>query len=162
MAATQDRASTYGGGQVSFNANVAKNNFQAGVYSFYQQNSEQFGAIFNDGSSAPFTFAGNPTGSLTAFFIDDKFKPFSWLTLTAGMRPTHFSGRIFGKRHQPALRRGSDRPASELDLPRFLRTLLPGAAAGYCFRAAAQFATPDDLRIYRPSWRARRRSISSE
>jgi outer membrane receptor protein involved in Fe transport len=31
---------------------------------------------------------------LEAFFIDDKFKPFSWLTLTAGMRPTRFSGGV--------------------------------------------------------------------
>jgi TonB dependent receptor/Carboxypeptidase regulatory-like domain/TonB-dependent Receptor Plug Domain len=92
VAATQDRGSTYAGGQVSFNANVAKNNFQAGVYSFYQQNHERFGAIFNDGSGNPFSDFENPNGSLAAFFIDDKFKPVPWLTLSAGMRPTHFSG----------------------------------------------------------------------
>ena len=93
VAATQDRTSTYAGGQVSFSANLAKNNFQAGVYTFYQQNHEQFGAIFNDGSgSPPFSDVENPNGSLTAFFIDDKFKPVSWLTFSAGMRPTHFAG----------------------------------------------------------------------
>ncbi len=92
VAAKQDRGSDYGGGQASFSANVAKNNLQAGVYSFYQANHESFGAVFNDGSSAPFFDSEHPTGSLTAFFVDDKLKPFSWLTLTAGMRPTHFSG----------------------------------------------------------------------
>jgi hypothetical protein len=93
VAATQDRTSTYAGGQASFSANLAKNSFQAGVYSFYQQNHEQFGSIFNDGTgSPPFSDVENPKGSLTAFFIDDKFKPVSWLTLSAGMRPTHFSG----------------------------------------------------------------------
>ena len=93
VAATQDRTSTYAGGQVSFSANLAKNNFQAGVYTFYQQNHEQFGAIFNDGSgSPPFSDVENPNGSLAAFFIDDKFKPVSWLTFSAGMRPTHFAG----------------------------------------------------------------------
>ena len=92
---TQDRASTYGGGQVSFAANTAKNNLQLGVYSFYQQDNELFGAIFNDGSgNPPFTDAEHPSGSLAAFFIDDKFKPVPWLTLTAGMRPTHFSGGV--------------------------------------------------------------------
>jgi TonB dependent receptor/Carboxypeptidase regulatory-like domain/TonB-dependent Receptor Plug Domain len=92
VAATQDRGSTYAGGQASLGANFAKNNLQVGVYSFYQQNHEQFGAIFNDGSgNPPFTDTEHPTGSLTAFFLDEKLKPFSWLTLTAGMRPTHFS-----------------------------------------------------------------------
>jgi TonB dependent receptor/Carboxypeptidase regulatory-like domain/TonB-dependent Receptor Plug Domain len=93
VAATQDRGSHYAGGQASFNINFGKNDLQAGVYTFYQQNREQFGAIFNDGSgNPPFVDNENPNGSVTAFFIDDKFKPFPWLTLTAGMRPTHFSG----------------------------------------------------------------------
>ncbi len=89
---TQHRASTYAGGQASFSANTKMNSFQAGVYSFYQQNSELLGAIFNDGSNAPFSVSESPTGSLTAFFVDDKFKPIPWLTLSAGMRPTHFDG----------------------------------------------------------------------
>lgn len=93
VAATQDRSSTYAGGQVSLNANVAKNNFQAGLYSFYQRNKERFGAIFNDSSgNSPFSDIESPTGGLNALFIDDKFAPFSWLTLSAGMRPTYFSG----------------------------------------------------------------------
>jgi len=93
VAATQERSSNYAGGQASFNANVGRNNFQAGIYSFYQTNRESFGAVFNDGSgNPPFTDVERPTGSLTAFFFDDKFKPFPWLSLTAGMRPTHFSG----------------------------------------------------------------------
>jgi outer membrane cobalamin receptor len=94
VATTQDRSSTYAGGQVSFAANMAKNNLQVGIYSFYQQDNETFGAIFNDGSAQPFTDREHPTGSLAAFFIDDKFKPVSWLTLSAGMRPTHFSGGV--------------------------------------------------------------------
>src|SRR5271169_5356794 len=94
VATTQNRGSTYGGGQVSFAANVAKNNLQIGLYSFYQTDDTLFGAVFNDGSAAPFTDTEHPSGSLEAFFIDDKFKPFSWLTLSAGMRPTHFSGGV--------------------------------------------------------------------
>ena len=92
---TEHRSSTYGGGQVSFGANLAKNNLQAGMYSFYQEDNELFGAIFNDGSGNPsFTDVEHPSGSLEAFFLDDKFKPAPWLTLTAGMRPTHFSGGV--------------------------------------------------------------------
>jgi outer membrane cobalamin receptor len=94
-ATTQNRGSTYGGGQVSFSANVAKNNLQAGLYSFYQHDNERFGVIFNDGSgNQPFSDTERRSGSLAAFFVDDKFKITPWLTLMAGMRPTRFSGGI--------------------------------------------------------------------
>jgi hypothetical protein len=94
IASTDHRASTYAGGQATLNANVARNNLQVGLYSFYQVDNELFGAIFNDGSGNPFTDREHPSGSLAAFFVDDKFKPLSWLTLSAGMRPTHFSGGV--------------------------------------------------------------------
>jgi hypothetical protein len=95
LATTEHRSSTYAGGQVSFAANLPKNNLQVGLYSFYQQNNELFGVVFNNGSgNGPFTDTETPTGSLEAFFIDDKFKPMPWLTLSAGMRPTHFSGGV--------------------------------------------------------------------
>ncbi len=106
---TQHRASTYAGGQASFSANLAKNSLQLGIYSFYQQDNELFGVVFNPPnqsqcitSTNPLGLCANinppvreqPTGSLTAFFVDDKFKPVPWLTLTAGMRPTYFSGGL--------------------------------------------------------------------
>jgi hypothetical protein len=95
IASTDHRTSTYAGGQVAFNANFAKNDIQTGLYGFYQHDSELFGAIFNDGSgNPPFTDPEHPSGSVAAFFLDDKFKPLSWLTLSAGMRPTHFSGEF--------------------------------------------------------------------
>lgn len=94
VATTQNRTSTYGGGQVSLSANVSRNNLEAGVYSFYQQDNELFAAIFNDGSAGPFTDGEHPSGSLTAFFLDDKFQLTPWLVLSAGVRPTFFSGGV--------------------------------------------------------------------
>jgi TonB dependent receptor/Carboxypeptidase regulatory-like domain/TonB-dependent Receptor Plug Domain len=92
---SQHRGSTYGGGQASFSANTAKNDFQIGVYTFYQRNNELLGASFNNGSgNPPLTDAEHPSGSLAALFADDRFKPIPWLTLSAGMRPTHFSGGV--------------------------------------------------------------------
>ena len=93
LATTDHHTSTYAGGQVSFSANSAKNNLQAGFYGFHQHDSQFFGIIFNNGSNTlPLAESDPASGGLESFFIDDKFKPFSWLTLTAGMRPTHFSG----------------------------------------------------------------------
>lgn len=94
IATAQHRASSYQGGQISFSASESKNDLQVGAFGFYQQNSELLGAAFNNGSSNAFLVAENPTGGVAALFVDDKLKPFSWLTLTAGLRPTFFFGAI--------------------------------------------------------------------
>jgi hypothetical protein len=92
IATTENRASTYVGGQATLAANYKKNDLQVGFLSFYQSDSQTFGAIFNDGSgNRPFTIGESPTANLETFYIDDKFKPFSWLMLSAGVRPTRFS-----------------------------------------------------------------------
>jgi outer membrane receptor for ferrienterochelin and colicin len=95
IATTEDRGSTYAGGQGSVSASFARNNLQAGVFTFYQHDSQTFGAIFNDGSgNSPITDIQHPTGNQETFFIDDRFTPVQWLTLIAGMRPTRFSGGV--------------------------------------------------------------------
>jgi hypothetical protein len=96
VATTQDRGSTYGGGQATLSASFAKNNLQAGFFSFYQKDSQVFSAIFNDGSgnSVP-PDSEHPSANQQTFFIDEKFTPVPWLTLIAGMRPTRFSEGSF-------------------------------------------------------------------
>jgi hypothetical protein len=94
VATTDHRSSNYGGGQASFSATLPKNNLQVGVYSFYQHDNQLFSAVFNDLSSPNVTDREHTSGTLGALFIDDKFKITPWLTLMAGMRPTHFSGGL--------------------------------------------------------------------
>jgi hypothetical protein len=89
-ASTDHRASAYGGGQLIFNANTTINDFQAGAYGFYQRNNELFG-ISQNGSQI-LNDREEPSGSLASAFLQDTFKPFSWMSLSAGLRPTHFSG----------------------------------------------------------------------
>jgi len=92
VATTEGRGSTYVGGQASVAANFARNNLQAGVFTFYQHDSQVFGAIFNNGSgSPPINTSVHPSGNQETFFVDDRFTPVSWLTLVAGIRPTRFS-----------------------------------------------------------------------
>jgi hypothetical protein len=95
VASTENRSSAYVGGQSTLAANYKKNDLQVGVVSFYQSDSQFFGAIFNPLSynpiPAPIADSESPTANLETFYIDDKFKPFSWLALSAGMRPTRFS-----------------------------------------------------------------------
>ncbi|HMD15910.1 MAG TPA: TonB-dependent receptor [Terriglobales bacterium] len=121
IASTEDRSSTYVGGQATFAANYKKNDLQVGFVSFYQSDNQFFGAIFNPLAfppPVPPTIADpeHPTAHLEAFYIDDKFKPFSWLTLSAGMRPTWFSEGNFAA--------GSTPPISESAVsPRFGATV---------------------------------------
>jgi hypothetical protein len=109
-ATTDHHTSTYAGGQVSFGANFVRNDLQVGFFGFHQNDDQHLGILFNCAHNgdpsfsfpncvsstlpSPFTDSEPASGGLAALFVDDKFKPFSWLTLSAGMRPTHFSGGI--------------------------------------------------------------------
>jgi len=98
--------SAYAGGQVSFGANFSRNDLQVGFFGFHQNDDHHLGIVFNCPYNAdpnytpcdptklapPFSDSEPASGGLAAFFLDDKFKPLSWLTLSAGLRPTHFSG----------------------------------------------------------------------
>jgi TonB dependent receptor/Carboxypeptidase regulatory-like domain/TonB-dependent Receptor Plug Domain len=93
QAATDDRTSSYAGAQSTFSVNFARNNIQVGVYGFHQNDSEFFNLIDNSPSMNPtITDRESPSGGQIAAFIDDRFNVTSWLTLIAGIRPTHFSG----------------------------------------------------------------------
>ncbi|MEY2413646.1 MAG: hypothetical protein QOD84_2252 [Acidobacteriaceae bacterium] len=103
-ATSYDLSSHYAGGQVTFNANVSRNNMQAGFYGFRQHDDQRFGVLFNDNSGNPnFTALERPSGGVAAFFIDDKFTVAPWLTLMAGMRRTHFSGGVTENAISPRL-----------------------------------------------------------
>jgi outer membrane receptor for ferrienterochelin and colicin len=98
VATTENRGSTYAGAQANLTVEVAKNSLQIGGFSFYQRDTQLFGAAFNDGSGTPpVADTERPTGNLETFFIEDKIQPAAWLTLTAGIRPTRFSGNRFSE-----------------------------------------------------------------
>ena len=95
VSTTDDRASHYGGGQITLSTEFARNNLQVGFYGFGQHDNELFGVQFNDNSgNMNFRQQELASGNVAAFFVDDKFKVTPWLTLMAGMRPTRFSGGI--------------------------------------------------------------------
>lgn len=103
VATTEDRSSDYVGGQATLSASLARNNLQAGVYSFYQHDHQLFGALFNDQSSPNFQHPESANGGLESFFVEDKFRVTSWLNVMAGIRPTHFSGGITENAISPRL-----------------------------------------------------------
>jgi hypothetical protein len=93
-ATTDNHSSSYAGGQATFTASRWHNEVQAGLYGFSQHDQQFFGVIFNDHSSPNFQTSEGPTGSVVAAFFDDKIKLGSWLSLSGGIRQTHFSGSL--------------------------------------------------------------------
>ncbi|HLJ50929.1 MAG TPA: TonB-dependent receptor [Bryobacteraceae bacterium] len=83
----QHRESQYGGAQVALNAVTSRHDARVGVYGFGQHDNElsEVGDFHQQQIS---------TGHLEAGFLEDQYKPWPWLTLTAGLRLTHFSGAV--------------------------------------------------------------------
>jgi hypothetical protein len=95
VATTSDRTSNYAGAQASITATIARNTFQAGLYSFGQHDTYLFGAIFNDDSgNTNFRIPDHVSGGVVEEYLSDNFKATSWLTLIAGLRQSHFQGQF--------------------------------------------------------------------
>ena len=93
-ATTDNRASTYAGGQVTLTGAFARNSMSGGFYGFWQHDNQLFSVLFNDGSATNFTDREIVNGGLVEAWFEDKFKPTSWITLSGGVRQSHFSGGI--------------------------------------------------------------------
>ena len=100
---TAQRASSYAGAQESLRFTLGRNDLAAGLYGFYQSDDQYFDVRFNDGSSPEVTDAFHPSGSLGAAYFQDSYRLTSWLTLSAGLRQTHFDGLIEENATDPRL-----------------------------------------------------------
>jgi outer membrane receptor for ferrienterochelin and colicin len=103
ISTTDQRASTYVGGQESLRVHLGPNDVQVGVLGFSQHDDQFFDVLFNDGSNLPVNQALNLSGGLVAAYVEDTFKATNWLTVMAGMRQTHFSGSIVENATSPRL-----------------------------------------------------------
>lgn len=94
VSTTDGVTSNYAGAQTTISANTGRNNLTAGFYGFGEFANQLFGLAFNDHSQPNVRDRETLSGGVASLFVEDKVKPTSWLTLMAGMRPTHFSGNI--------------------------------------------------------------------
>ena len=106
ISTTAQRSSTYFGGQESLHVDAGRNTFDAGIYGFGQYDNQFFNILFNDGSFSPVVQSLRPDGNVEAAWVQDTFRLTEWLTLSAGLRQTHFQGLITEKRDRSAT--GSD------------------------------------------------------
>ena len=86
--------SNYGGAQVTLNAVIGRHNARVGVYGYGEHDSRLFGLTATDRSGLALRQQEIPSGGLVAVFLEDQLKIDKWLTLTGGVRLTHFQGSI--------------------------------------------------------------------
>ncbi len=93
VATTWHETSNYAGLQADLRADFGRNNFAAGLYSFYQAENDLFGLIVNDQSyssgSVPRTTASANAG-LVEFHFSDHLRVNRYITLLGGMRISSF------------------------------------------------------------------------
>jgi TonB dependent receptor/Carboxypeptidase regulatory-like domain/TonB-dependent Receptor Plug Domain len=104
ISTTDQRASTYVGGQETLRWHFSRNDLAIGATGFSQRDDEAFNVLFNDGSGdSPVNQRLKPTGSLVAAYVEDNFAATDWLQLAGGVRQTHFDGDISENATSPRL-----------------------------------------------------------
>ncbi|HKD78469.1 MAG TPA: TonB-dependent receptor [Candidatus Angelobacter sp.] len=110
---TDNRASSYIGGQASLSVVKGRHNAKAGVYGFYQHDNTLIGLTgtnVDDSKDPPILAPVNIPATrniagaqLSAVWVEDQYKAASWLSLTGGVRLTHFSGLLTETAASPRL-----------------------------------------------------------
>jgi hypothetical protein len=103
IAATDDRRSKYEGGQATMAYVQGRHNARAGFYGFAQQDDQLFDLAASQQSFSGFPDREAISGSLLALFAEEEFRAASWLTLSGGVRQTHFSGGVAENATSPRL-----------------------------------------------------------
>ncbi len=96
VTARDERSSQYGGVQIVLSALTRQHNAKAGFFGFWQRDSALFSLQGVDVNDNPVNLQQRetPRGNLAVFFAEDQYKPAAWLTLSGGLRFTHFHGLL--------------------------------------------------------------------
>ncbi len=124
--ATDNRDSQYAGVQSTFEIVRGKHNAHFGIYGFAQHDDALFGVAQNPQPVPPVLPVRQQQtldGNLEAIFAEDQYQPWQWLTLSGGLRLTHFGGPASENAASP-------RAGASIRMPR-LRWVLRGFYGRY-------------------------------
>ncbi|HVG92100.1 MAG TPA: TonB-dependent receptor, partial [Alphaproteobacteria bacterium] len=142
LVTTDNRASSYLGGQASVSVVKGRHNASVGFYGFAQHDNTLFGLTGTNDVGDPVD-AHPPrqkvSGELDALWIQDQYKAASWLSLTAGVRFTRFSGLVTETA-------GSPRLGVAIQIPR-LHWILRAAYSRYYQAPPLDTISPDVLSV---------------
>ena len=130
---TDNRASSYIGGQMALSVVKGRHNAKLGAYGFYQHDNTLIGlsgTSLDDSTDPPTLTAVNvpPTrrkagAQLEAMWVEDQYKVTPWLALNAGVRLTRFDGLLTETAASPRL-------GAAIEIPH-LKWVLRGAYSRY-------------------------------
>ncbi len=94
-------AANYVGFQGILNKSFWRNDLEAGVYGFFQHQSNYFDNVFTDGTPnfPPSSISVN--GGVAEEFISDRFNATKWLTIIAGIRGSEFRSSVAENQADP-------------------------------------------------------------
>src|SRR5229473_676671 len=152
LVTTDNRASSYAGGQASVNVVKGRHNASIGFYGFAQHDNTLFGLAgtsFDASTDPPTAIPVNVplsrqkvSGDLEAVWIQDQYKASSWLSLTAGVRFTRFAGLVTETA-------GSPRLGVAIQIPR-LHWVLRGSYSRYYQAPPLDTVSSDVLTVVSP------------
>jgi outer membrane receptor protein involved in Fe transport len=136
---TDNRTSSYLGGQATLAVVKGRHNAKFGAYGFYQHNNYLINLNGNDPETATLVDIG-PTrqkvgAQLESAWIEDQYKATSWLSLNAGVRLTRFSGLVTETAASPRL-------GAAIEIPK-LKWVLRGAYSRYYQAPPLDTVSPD-------------------
>jgi len=100
---TNHHDSRYEGAQLSLGVTRGRHNARFGFYGFAQQDDSFFRVVATDGSGDLASENDHPNGGQFSLFAEDQFRAANWLTVNAGLRYTHFSGRVTEDKTDPRI-----------------------------------------------------------
>jgi hypothetical protein len=137
VATTWHQTSNYAGAQADLRGEIGRNNFSAGIYSFFQRENDLFGLIINDpslpNSSVPRTTATQNAGIVELHF-SDQLKLGRYVTLYGGMRISSYRAAITESAAYPRI-------GATLEIPR-LHWVFRGYYGHYFQPAPVQTVSP--------------------
>jgi len=100
---TYHHSSQYEGAEEQLTWTISRNHLDVGLFGFAQQDQADFNLAFADASAPTLTELENPTGGLATAWLQDTFEATHWLTLSAGLRQSHFQARFTENATDPRL-----------------------------------------------------------
>jgi outer membrane receptor protein involved in Fe transport len=89
-----DRSSHYGGLHAVATAATSRHSLKIGFYGFFERDNNFFGLRSTDDPEFSLDQRVKTNGHTEAFFVGDQYRPTEWLSITGGVRFTHFKGGL--------------------------------------------------------------------